>query len=302
VAAEGEIVDRVICVVNNDAITANELDEAEAVHYYETREAPRSGPGRTELRSRLLERIIENRLQLQQAEREKIQVEDAEVAEQLAELMGRLKVPSERELEAALKQQGLSIEGVRKRLREQIMVQRLIRRKVALRVSVTEQEIDRYLAENRDKLEAGLSFEARHILFLPDPGRGEDGWVEARRRADAVHARLLAGEDFAALARAHSDDGSGRDGGALGTLKRGELAADIEAAVLRLQPGEVSPPFRSAVGYHIFKLEARESLGGEALAAARNQIRDILFREKYAARLRDYLAEIRQRAVIDMRL
>jgi peptidyl-prolyl cis-trans isomerase SurA len=301
-SAQGEVVDRVICVVNNDAITDNELNEAEAIHYYETRESPRSGEARQELRVRLLQRLIESRLQLQQAEREKIQVEEVEVAEQLGELMGRLRVKTEPELEATLKSQGMTLEAVKKRLREQLMVQRLIRRKVALRISVTEQEIDRYLAENRDKLEAGLSFEARHILFLPEPGRGEDGWSDARRRAEAVAARLRAGEDFAEPARQHSDDGSGKDGGALGAVKRGELAADIEAVVLRLQPGESSAPFRSQVGYHIFKLESRETLGGESLAAARNQIRDILFREKYAARLRDYLVEIRQRAVIDMRL
>ena len=301
-SAQGEIVDRVVCVVNNDAITDNELNEAEALHYYESKEQPKAGSDRQELRVRLLQRIIENRLQLQQAEREKIQIDDQEMAEQMTDLMARLKVANERELEAALKPQGLTLEGVKKRLREQTMVQRLIRRKVALRISVTEQEIDRYLSENREKLESGLSFEARHILFLPDPGRGEDGWTEARRRAGEVYAQLLGGTDFVEMAKKHSDDGSGKDGGALGTLKRGELAADIEAAVLKLRPGEVSAPFRSPVGYHLFRLESRESLSGESLAAARNQIRDILFREKYAVRLRDYLVEIRQRAVIDMRL
>src|SRR5262249_5485157 len=158
---------------------------------------------------------------------------------------------------------------------------------------------DRYLAENREKLESGLAFEARHILFLPDPGRGEDGWAEAQRRAGEVYAQLVSGGDFAELAEKDADDSSGNDGGDLSALKRGELAADIEAAVLKLRPGEVSTPFRSQVGYHLFKLESRETLSGDSLASARGQIRDILFREKYAARLRDYLVEIRQRAVID---
>ena len=301
-SAQGEIVDRVVCVVNNDAITENELNEAEALHYYENKEQQKVGSERMELRVKLLQRIIESRLQLQQAEREKIQIEDAEMQEQVADLMTRLRVQTERELEATLKTQGLSLDSVKKRLKEQTMVQRLIRRKVALRISVTEQEIDRYLGENREKLESGLSFVARHILFLPDPGRGEDGWTDARRKAGEVYAQLLGGADFAEVAKKFSEDGSGKDGGALGTLKRGELAADIEAAVLKLHAGDVSPPFRSQVGYHLFKLDSRETLAGEALVTARNQIRDILFREKYAVRLRDYLVEIRQRAVIDMRL
>ena len=301
-SAQGEIVDRVVCVVNNDAITDNELNEAEALYYYESKEQPKVGSDRQELRVRLLQRIIENRLQLQQAEREKIQIDEQEMAEQVTDLMARLKVANERELEAALKPQGLTLEGVKKRLREQTMVQRLIRRKVALRISVTEQEIDRYLSENREKLESGLSFEARHILFLPDPGRGEDGWTEARRRAGEVYAQLRGGAAFAELAKKHSDDGSGKDGGALGTLKRGELAADIEKQILALQPGDVSRPYRSSLGWHVFRLESREALEGESLVRVRQQIQDIIFRQKFEARQEAWLKEIKQRAIIELRM
>jgi len=297
-----EVLDRVVCVVNNDAITQYEIDEAEAYHYYESKQPPAEGTARETLRRELLDRIIENRLQLQQAEREKVTVEEAEIEEQLGEIRKRLSVQNDVQLEEALRPQGVSLEAVKRRVRETLMVQRMLRRKVALRISVTEQEIDRYLAQNRDKLESSLSFSARHILLLPESGGGDEGWQAARARADEVYARLLAGDDFGDLARKYSDDATGKDGGALGALKRGELAPEIEAEILKLKPGEASAPFRSEVGYHLFKLESRDTLTGEELANARNQIRDILFREKYQARLKDWLAEIRQRAMIDMRL
>ncbi len=297
-----DVLDRVICVVNNDAITQYELDEAEIQYVYESKERPLEGDARTALRERLLQSLIENRIQLQQAEREKIVVEDAELNESLNEIMKKVNAPSQKEFEEIIKSQGLTLDGVKKRLREQLMVQRVIRRKVALRISVTEQEIDRYLAENRDKLETGLGFQARHILFLPEAGRGEEGWLAARKQADEVYALLLEGQDFAELARKYSQDASGKEGGSLGNLKRGELATDIEEAILRLQPGETSAPFRSQVGYHIFHLDSRESLSGEALAQARSQIRDILYRQKYDVRLKDWLQEIKQRAVIDIRM
>jgi parvulin-like peptidyl-prolyl isomerase len=104
------------------------------------------------------------------------------------------------------------------------------------------------------------------------------------------------------LAKEYSDDPSGKDGGSLGSLKRGELAQDIEDAILRLTPGEASTPFRSQVGYHIFRLESRDSLTGEALVQARAQIREILYRQKYDTRLKDWLVEIKQRAIIDIRM
>ncbi len=302
-ATPGEVVDRVVCVVNNDAVTQYELEEAEAYYMYENKLASLpEGDARTALRKELLNRIIEGRLQLQQAEREKITVEDVEIGEQLAEVMKRLGVANETALAEALKPQGISLDGVKKRIRDTIMVQKVIRRKVTLRVSVTEQEIDRYLIDNREKLEGGLTFEARHILFLPEAGRGEDGWLSAKQKADEVYGRLLAGEDFAELARTSSEDPSGKDGGSLGRLKRGELTSEIEVAILALKPGEISPPFRSPVGYHIFRLDSRESLSGDGMSQARNQVRDILFREKYQVRLKEWLADIRQRAMIDMRL
>ncbi len=296
------VIDRVICVVNNDAITLFELDEAEAYYLYESKEAAPTGEARTALRDRLVQRIIENRLQLQQAERERITVEDFEIAEQMADIMKRLNAKTEAELEQALRLQGVTAESVRKRIRDQAMVDRVRRRRVNLRVTVTEGEIDRYVTQNREKLETGLTFEARHILFIPDPNRGEDGWDEARRRAADTYDRVLGGGDFAELAKELSQDGSGKDGGSLGTLKRGELAPDIEAAILRLASGEVSTPFRSQVGYHLFRLDSKESLSGDGLTQARNQIRDILLREKLQVRLKEWLAEIRQRAIIDMRL
>jgi peptidyl-prolyl cis-trans isomerase SurA len=297
-----DVVDRVICVVNNDAITQYELDEAELYYLAETRDRPSDGEARKVLRTQLLQNLIENRIQLQQAEREKVVIEDPELAESLGDIMKKLKAKDEAEFEGMIKSQGLTLEGVKKRLREQLMVQRVVRRKVALRISVTEQEIDRYLTDNREKLETGLTFAARHILVMPDPATGEEGWTAARLRADEIYGHLLEGQDFIELAKKYSDDPSGKDGGSLGNLKRGELAQDIEDAILRLTPGEASTPFRSQVGYHIFRLDSRDSLTGDALVQARSQIREILYRQKYDTRLKDWLVEIKQRAIIDIRM
>jgi peptidyl-prolyl cis-trans isomerase SurA len=297
------VVDRVVCVVNSDAVTLYELEEAEAYAIYESKQPPPKGEERAALRDKVLAGIIERRLQLQQAEREKIVVEDAEMKEQLDEIQKRLGAKTEAQFDEMVKAQGLTLEGLKKRLREQLLVERIKRRKVSLRISVTEEDIDQYLNANREKLETGLSFEARHILFLPTPGAGEDGWQLARRRAEEVYTRVTAGEDFGELAREFSEDAAtAKNGGRLGILKRGELAPDIEKAILRLSPGEHSSPFRSEVGYHLFELESKETLAGEQLAQARNQIRDILYKQKYDVRLNEWLVEIRSKAIIEVRL
>ena len=96
---------------------------------------------------------------------------------------------------------------------------------------------------------------------------------------------------------------SGKDGGSLGTLKRGELAPDIEKPILRLSPGEISPPFRSAGRLPPLpaRLARRRSRARRwPRPAARSATSSTA--QKYDARLKDWLAEIKQRAIIDIRL
>ena len=296
---DASVTDRVIAVVNNDAITLAELQEAIAVYRHENQQAPEPTD---ELVQQFLRRMIESRLQLQEAERDKIVVDEPEVEEELAERIKKVNVKSREEFERLIKAQGLTLEALKKRMRDGIKVSRLIRRKVTARVSVTDAEIAKYLEANRQKLETGLSYHARHILLVPEGADTEAGWEAARIKAELLRTQLRQGADFVELARQHSRDASAKDGGDLGTLKRGELAQDVETQILALQPGEISKPYRSQLGYHVFRLESKEGLEGEALVRAQAQIREILFREKYEVRLDAWLKELKQRAIIEVRL
>ena len=233
---QDEVVDRVICVVNNDAITQFDVAEAEAFHYFERKEEPPPEEARQQVRARILGRMIDSRLQLQQAQRESIAIEEAEVREGLAEIMKQLKVRDEAELAPVLKAQGATLEQARKRIREQLMVQKVVRRKVALRVTVTEQEVDRYFQDNREKLETGLTFEARHMLFLPGGQRGPAAWDAARQ---ARRGGPCPG------GRRRRLGGAGREvlGGWLGQGRRVARAASSAASWRRTssEPSSISP-------------------------------------------------------------
>jgi peptidyl-prolyl cis-trans isomerase SurA len=294
---DDSVMDRVVAVVNNDIITLNELRES--VLYVKV-EGRAQDIDESELARQLLGRLIDGRLQLQEADRERIVVEESELASELAERMKKLNAKSDEEFEIMVKRQGLTLEAVKQKLREQILISKVVRRKVAFRVSVTEQEIDRYLAENRDKLETGLTYHARHIVVAPEGEPTEAAWNAARDQAAQVHSQLQKGADFSELAKQFSPNGVAD--GDLGTLSRGELDQAIEVQILKLAPGEVSAPVRSAMGYHVFKLESKQTLDGEGLGRVRQQIRDILFREKYQARFDAWIKEIKQRAIIEVRI
>ena len=296
---EPNVLDRVIAVVNNDAITLGELQESILAYRAEARD--RSGPTDEELARDFLSKLIDTRLQLQEADREKVTAEEIEITEELNDRIKRFGINTQKDFEAIIKQQGLTMESIKRRVRDEIRRAKVVRRKVSLRISVTEQEIDQYLEANRENLETGLGYHARHILVLPETP-DEAGWEGARLRAEVLRRELLGGADFAELAKSQSRDASARDGGDLGMLKRGELSQDIEHEILGLQAGQISRPYRSALGYHVFKLESKESLEGDGLQRARQQIRDILFRQKYDVRLAAWLKEIKQRAIIEVRL
>src|SRR5438046_8347982 len=152
------------------------------------------------------------------------------------------------------------MEAIKKRSRDDLRVARVINRKVRLRISVTETEITKYLEANRQKLETGLAYHARHILIAPQEGASDVAWETARIKAELLRTQLLQGADFAEIARQHSRDASAKDGGDLGTLKRGELAQDVETQILALQPGESSTPYRAQLGYDVFRLEPTKGL------------------------------------------
>ncbi len=298
-ANDPDVTDRIVAVVNNDAITLGEVQETVLSFRQENR--GRASDSDEELSRQFLTRLIETRLQLQEADREKIIVDDSEVDEELNERMKRFGAKSKDEVAALLKEQGLTLDAVRKRVRETVRIAKVVRRKVTLRVSVTEEEIDRYLADNRSKLETGLTYHARHILITPTSD-SDVAWEAARIRAQMIHDELVAGADFAELARRHSRDASAKTGGDLGTLRRGELASEIEARILALEEGQDSTPYRSALGYHLFRLENKESLEGDALRRARQQVREILFRQKYESRHETWIKEMKQRAIVEVRM
>ena len=299
-ADAGIVVDRVVAVVNQDVITLSELQEAVALFLQENREKAPSPGERPELERRVLERLVDHRLQVQEARREKIEVGEEELREAVQEFVGRSGM-GRAQLEAEFKRQGLSWETVRQEVRDQLMIRKVVRRRVGSRVSVTDGEVEEHFRENREKFETGLKFHVRHLAILADPPESDAAWAEARKRIEAVVDDLLAGADFAELARRHSQDPSARAGGDLGELARGELQPQFEEAILKLGVGEVTPPIRSASGLHLFRLEDREELSAQAEAQIRQQIRELLLRRKFQERHDAWLREIRGRALISLR-
>ena len=293
------LIDRVVAVVNSEVIMMSELQEAVLVYRREAREAP--SDDLTELQKKVLKRLVEDRLQVQEARRENISVSDEELQAEMDEFVKR-NGGDRSDIERRLQAQGRSWEWMRREVRDQLLVGKIRRRRVTPRMSLTEAEVDAYIAANRGKFEASLKYHPRHIAVLADPPDQPAAWERARQEIETIRVRLREGADFAALARLHSKDGSAAAGGDLGWLARGELQPLFEEPILRLGKGEVTAPIKSEVGYHLFKMEEREELTAEMLAQLRQQARDLLLQQKAQERFDEWVDELRRRALIAVRL
>jgi peptidyl-prolyl cis-trans isomerase SurA len=291
------VIDRVVAVVNDDVVMMSDLQEQIVLARRDGRGLP-DGP---DLERAILNRLVDHRLQVQEAKREKIEISEDELRTMVDDFVKR-NGGDRSKIEAQLQAQGVTWEALRRELREQLLAQRVRGRRVVRRATVTEAEVDQYLAENRSKFDASLKYHARHIAVTADPPSSPAAWEQAKREIDSIAAALAAGANFAELARIRSKDSTSASGGDLGWLARGELDATFERPLLALEKGQVTAPIRSSAGFHILFLEDREELAADRLADARQQARDLLVNKKAQERLDEWLETLRRRALIAIRL
>ena len=288
------VIDRVVAVVNGDAIMMSELQEAIVLARRDGRTEP-EGP---DFEMAMLNRLIDHRLQVQEAKRDKIEVSDDDVRGAIDDIVKRNGGDREK-FEAQLLAQGVTWDALRREIRDQILASRVRGRRVVRRSTITETEVDQYLTQNRDKFEAGLKYHAFHLAITVDTPGSAAAWDQAKREIDAIAVALAGGADFAELARTRAKDPAGGD---LGWLARGELDEVFEKQLLALQKGQVTAPIKSDAAYHLLQLADREELTSERLADARQQVRDLLLQKKAQERLDEWVEALRRRALIAIRL
>jgi peptidyl-prolyl cis-trans isomerase SurA len=139
----------------------------------------------------------------------------------------------------------------------------------------------------------------RHILITPNELVSDS---EARTRLEQLRQRISDGDDFATLARSHSDDkGSAIQGGDLGWVNPGDLVPRFEEVMKQLAPGELGQPVRTRFGWHLIQvLERRQQDVTDQVRRA--QAREALRERKAAEATRNYLRQLRNEAYVELRL
>ena len=167
-------------------------------------------------------------------------------------------------------------------------------RQVRSSIILSEEDITKYYQAHQSKFERIPEAEIHHVLFEVGPDQDE---AKIRALVDEALAKIRAGADFVETVKEYSTSAGGSAADLL-TVRRGELAPEIEAAAFGLPPGSVSPPIRTAGGFHLIKVEKVRAEPVAPLAEVREAIREQLFQERFEVKRKEYLASLRARASI----
>jgi len=299
----GEIVDRVIAVVDDDVITQYELENT--VELILKRYGQAIPPGErdriaAEARKALLDRLIADLLLRQEAKRLGITVRDEEVNLTIQESLNRRKMSVE-DLQQALIKEGSSYEKYRESTRNDLIKMRIMQREIRPRVSVTNDEIGAFYQEHRDEYEGKLRVRLL-MIALPVPNNSSPAVKEEQRiKAQTVLQRIRAGEPFEALANEFAT-GPARTGGDIGYVEKGSMSPAIEEVAFGLKPGEISDVIETPQGFYIIRALDRRGGGSLTVKATREDVEERIYREKMEKKFAEWMVEKRQKAHIEIRL
>ena len=304
VVGEGVLIDKVVAIVNDDVITLSQLQEEGKPLIQRMREEllEQDPDGQVQITERqILDALILRRLQIQEAEKQRIVVDQAQVTAAIEQIKRQNDIVSDVEFAEALKQQHLTLEGLKTKVWEQLVVDTLLVRNVRSGIVVSEEEIPTYYQEHADRFRQPASVRIRHILLRLPRNPSAESLAQARSRAAELLGQLRRGADFATMAKKYSDGAAGGDGGDLGVLRQGELHPALESVAFSLEPGSISDVVETSAGLNIVKVEERT--GGDRLSArVREEIRQVLFSQKLVHRMNEYFEELKKQAYIDIRL
>jgi len=296
------IVDRVVATVNGAIITLSTVQERVAVLKQQMQASGNSPQmGERKMIEETLNSIIDEKLQIQEAKRANLVVDEDAVRSALDEILSKNNITFE-QMKEMLQSEGRSLERYKDHIRNQILTSKVVQFHMGKSGKVSDRQIKKYYFQHqKDFWESKKPF-VRHILFIVDEDASEQVKATKREQADRVLKQVRSGADFSELAKNYSEDVSASSGGEVGWLNKGHLVPEFEKVAFRLKPGEVSGIVESRYGFHIIKVDKVSPGKAESLDKVKVKIEQILSFEARQKKYKSWMDDLKKNSMIQITL
>jgi peptidyl-prolyl cis-trans isomerase SurA len=253
VRSEIRVLDSVAAVVDDDVVMLSELNERVDTIIARISQSGTEAPPREVLVPQVLERLIQERIQVAMALRARIRISDEELNQAVARIASQQGMSTEQFIEAARKD-GMPIHMIKEQIMMEMMISQVQQSQVNNRIFISQQEINNFLASEEAQMWSSPEVQLGHILLPLSAAASQEEIEETQAKARTIIEQLRDGADFRQMAITYSGDQSALNGGDIGWRNTSQLPEVFISVVGRLEAGEVSDSIRSDAGIHILKL------------------------------------------------
>ncbi|MFH0986113.1 MAG: SurA N-terminal domain-containing protein [Candidatus Omnitrophota bacterium] len=303
-AAEQELLDRVVAVVNDEVITQAEMDNF-LRPVYEQYSKEYTGAElmkqMNEVRQKILSQMIEDKLVYQEAVLLGIEVKDEDVDKELREFKEKMEKPGE--LEEMLEREGLTMKALRERLKKQSMVRQLQDREIRSKVIVSPTEVENFYKNSPDKFKTKERVRVRSLTIKKGEEARMKGLTDekAKRRIELLEQKIKLDRDFDKIVKEASEDSHAKQEEPGEWIERGAMIESVDNVIFKTPVGQLTGIVETPIGYHIFRIEAKEAETVRSFDEVKEQISGYLFQEKSTKRFQDWMEEVKKAAYISIK-
>ena len=288
----------VVARVNGENVTRQEFQD-----FLQNLEIRAGGPVPAEQRDqvyrRILDQIVGYTLLKQEARARNVTVSETEIEGRLGEI--KKQFPSEDVFMQMLIERKMTLEQIRADAREDMAVGKLIEAEIAAKAALKPEQVQEFYDSNPEQFKQPERVRASHILISIPEGADAAAKAQARTKAEQVLKDVKAGQDFAALAKEHSQDpGSAVQGGDLGFFEQGQMVGPFNDAAFTMQPGATSDLVETQFGYHIIKVAEKQPARTIPLAEVRPQVEQFLQNRNREEQTEAFVKALRTKGKIEI--
>jgi peptidyl-prolyl cis-trans isomerase SurA len=307
-ATKPDIIESVLVKVNGDIITKTDLESRQSgvLRTQKINIQAMSNADLEKLLAELTPQIIvdsvDELLLLQRGKELGYKLSDEKFKQVLENIKKENKIETEEQFQAALKTEGMTLSDLRTRLEKSMVVQQVQGTEVMGRISVSEAEGKAYYEAHKDEFTTPASMMLREILIaVPASKLGFNVAQDeaAKAKADALLARLKAGDSFEKAVADVSEAPSKANGGLIGPISLADVVPALRQILESLKTGQFTEVVRTQAGYQIYKVDTLTPARVQSWEEAREEIGNRIGNSKQAAEFLRYMQKLRAQAVID---